>query len=338
MSKILDIPFKEWTRSLEEICRQFEVYAPIERFGNIDYEKITDKAAVNGIIYNQPKPVTPLKSFFLPYKENVTTSPAANKQRIIIGPPACDLEALWILDEIYLDDDYRDTYYAHRRENTLLIGFDCHDHLEHCHCTAYGFNPWPGNHADLVISTVEDRVVIEVRTEKGRTFTNKQLGEREADPGILEQRDSRRQKTKQQLRAHNSELPDYKASGTLVANAPDETWEKYASDCISCGACSAICPTCTCFLLIEREGFEKVRNLDTCQYPGFERVAAGEDPLRALAKRFRNRYMCKYYWKPQKFESLACTGCGRCIEACIGKINKNELLKEVNVQKEHVTR
>jgi sulfhydrogenase subunit beta (sulfur reductase) len=69
--------------------------------------------------------------------------------------------------------------------------------------------------------------------------------------------------------------------------------------------------------------------MDACQYPGFERVAGGEDALFELHKRFRNRYMCKYVWKPEKFNSLACTGCGRCIEACIGKINKNELFIEL---------
>ena len=75
--------------------------------------------------------------------------------------------------------------------------------------------------------------------------------------------------------------------------------------------------------------FEKIRQLDACQYPGFERVAGDEDALRELSKRFKNRYFCKYVWKPQKFKSLVCTGCGRCIEACIGKINKNELFREL---------
>jgi ferredoxin len=72
-----------------------------------------------------------------------------------------------------------------------------------------------------------------------------------------------------------------------------------------------------------------VKQNDACQYPGFERVAGGEDPLHELPGRFRNRYMCKYCWRPRKFKSLACTGCGRCIEACIGKINKNELFTEL---------
>jgi ferredoxin len=69
--------------------------------------------------------------------------------------------------------------------------------------------------------------------------------------------------------------------------------------------------------------------MDACQYPGFERVAGGEDALFELPHRFKNRYMCKYVWKPQKFNAIACTGCGRCIEACIGKINKNELFMEL---------
>ena len=82
--------------------------------------------------------------------------------------------------------------------------------------------------------------------------------------------------------------------------------------------------------MIDRPGFEKVRQLDSCQYPGFERVAGGEDALAHLSDRFQNRYMCKYVWKPKKYKLKACTGCGRCIETCIGKINKNELVMELS--------
>jgi Fe-S oxidoreductase len=39
--------------------------------------------------------------------------------------------------------------------------------------------------------------------------------------------------------------------------------------------------------------------------------------------------MCKYVWKPAQFHTKACTGCGRCTEACIGGINKNELIHEL---------
>ena len=58
-------------------------------------------------------------------------------------------------------------------------------------------------------------------------------------------------------------------------------------------------------------------------------LAAGEDPLSNNWVRFRNRYMCKYVWKPGRYNTMACTGCGRCTDACIGAIDKNELFIEV---------
>jgi ferredoxin len=131
------------------------------------------------------------------------------------------------------------------------------------------------------------------------------------------------------LESANKDLPDYETTGKLIKEGKTIIWEKHSVRCVSCGACTTACPTCTCFLLIDKPGFEKVKQLDTCQYPGFERVAGGEDSLHDLHVRFRNRYMCKYVWKPEKFKSLACTGCGRCIEGCIGKINKNEIFREL---------
>ena len=131
------------------------------------------------------------------------------------------------------------------------------------------------------------------------------------------------------LNSSNSGLPDYKTTGKLVENAGMGVWDKHSSKCVSCGACTTICPTCSCFLLLDKPGFHKVKQMDACQYPGFERVAGGEDALHELSLRFMNRYKCKYVWKPARFSSLACTGCGRCIEACIGRINKNEIFMEL---------
>jgi formate hydrogenlyase subunit 6/NADH:ubiquinone oxidoreductase subunit I len=129
------------------------------------------------------------------------------------------------------------------------------------------------------------------------------------------------------LEHQNHDLPNYKTTSDLINNSGDEVWKSYSKTCVSCGACATICPTCTCFLLIDRPGFDKVRQLDACQYPGFERIAAGEDPLHQKSVRFKNRYMCKYVWKPERFNSTACTGCGRCIDCCIGKIDKNEIFR-----------
>ena len=330
MNAVFVVPLSTWNTLLTELLEDYEVFAPLAFGENIEYEKLTEHTLPE-IIYNRPKPTSPLKTFFLPVKENVVAPRKSEMKRIIIGAPACDLSGLSILDEIYLDKEYTDPNYSKHRENTLLFGFDCHSVQEHCHCNSYEFSAVPEANTDVLLSKQDEQIIVKIISGKGEEFFAKYLkGKAKAGEGDLEQLSLIRKEVSDQLAKQNKDIPNYKATGKLVSGSTDAIWEKYADDCVSCGACSAICPTCSCFLFIERPEFEKVRSLDTCQYPGFEKVAAGEDPLRQLPLRFRNRYNCKYVWKPQKFTSKACTGCGRCIEACIGNINKNELFRELS--------
>ncbi|MGQ1784941.1 MULTISPECIES: 4Fe-4S dicluster domain-containing protein [unclassified Saccharicrinis] len=284
------------------------------------------------MIYNKPKPATPLKTFLLPVKQNLVKEDNL-KPGIILGIPACDLSAVNLLSEIYLGKDFKDTAYQNRLENYLFIGTDCYSIQEHCHCTSYGCKPYPTENTDLVLSCINSTVFIEALSVKGDVFIGQiesKVAFKEATEKEVNQINEKRESSFRQLKEKNKKLPDYKKTGELVKQANEEIWKKYSDTCVSCGACATICPTCTCFLLIDRPGFEKIRQLDACQLPAFARVAAGEDPLQDLNVRFKNRYMCKYVWKPEKFNSVACTGCGRCIEACIGKINKNEIFVELN--------
>ena len=319
----------EWDKAIEQLLLSYTIFASVENEYGLDYELITPSDIVK-ISYNKPKPSTSLKSFFLPVKENVTSEKVDEKPRIILGIPNCDIEGLGLLDEIYLDSEFNDVFYKKRRENTLLIGSDCFGAQEHCHCSSYNIKPYSEDNADLAVINLNGTIVLRILSAKGEEFVKK-------IPAVLslDDKDTISLIEKEQLVTEkilsdsNRGLPDYKETCKLVTNAKKNIWEKYSAKCVSCGACTVICPTCTCFLLIDKPGFEKLKQMDACQYPGFERVAGGEDALAELHNRFRNRYMCKYAWKPEKFKSLACTGCGRCIEACIGKINKNEIFMEL---------
>jgi ferredoxin len=319
-----------WEEAVEGLIDEFRLYAPVNLWGHMDYTRI-NPGNIKQIIYNNPRPITPLKTFFLPVKQNVSKQPAAEKM-IIMGIPSCDLRALDLLDAIYLDEKLTDPVYKKRRENAVLIGSDCHQSLDTCHCTSYGINPFPESNYDILLNLIGENIVLEARTEKGRELLEKMFtGIETTAPGedIMQEIRTIREKTVSGLNIRNEKLPGYETTGNLIRETNGTVWKKYARDCVSCGACAAGCPTCTCFQLIDRPGFEKIRNLDTCQYPGFERVAAGEDPLKPIADRFKNRYMCKYVWKPARYKAVACTGCGRCIDACIGRINKNELIVEL---------
>jgi ferredoxin len=326
----LSIRKEEWDKAIEQLLLSCTIFAAIKNEFGIDYE-ILSSSNISRISYNKAKPATSLKSFFLPVKENVTSDPSLKKQRIIIGAPNCDIQGLKLLDEIYLDKDFNDIYYRERRENTILITFDCFEKQEHCHCTAYNIKPWATSDADLSVIFLENEIVLRIITPKGEDFIS-QFSHVKAlnHEKIISAIDKAHNTAESLLTESNRGLPDYKTTGRIVREAGEAIWKKYSANCVSCGACATICPTCSCFLLIDKPGFEKIKQLDACQYPGFERVAGGEDSLYEIPHRFRNRYMCKYVWKPEKFESIACTGCGRCIEACIGKINKNELFMELS--------
>jgi sulfhydrogenase subunit beta (sulfur reductase) len=212
----------------------------------------------------------------------------------------------------------------------LLITSDCFSILEHCHCNSYNIRPWSESHADLSVILVEGIIFLRILSARGQDFAGKiQAIVPPDDDDYIKAIDKAHNNAETKLAEANKRLPGYEVTSKLLSGAQSYIWGKYSSRCVSCGACSSICPTCTCFLLIDKPGFNKVKQLDTCQYPGFERVAGGEDALFELQSRFKNRYMCKYVWKPEKFNSLPCTGCGRCIDACPGKINKNELIMEL---------
>lgn len=331
MDKVYAVSIDQWLSVLRQLVKEYSLFAPTVFNGNQDYEMI-DEDNAGGIIYNHPKPATPLKTFMLPVKENVTVKQSPGKKVIIMGIPSCDLAALGILDEMYLNNDYTDTYYKSRRENSILVGYDCHSMLENCHCTSYGIKPYPEKNADIQLATLDGKVFLESRSEKGELLIReieRHIQPEDAGKEDITRLQDKREQLTEALNQKNAWLPDYESSEKLIEESPGSIWSSYSSTCVSCGACATICPTCTCFLLVDRPGFEKVRQLDACQYPDFEKVAAGEDPLEELPLRFKNRYQCKYVWKPKKFKSIACTGCGRCIDACIGKISKNELLEEL---------
>jgi sulfhydrogenase subunit beta (sulfur reductase) len=320
---------EEWDKVLENLLSSHTIFASvISEFGQ-DYELIRP-IDIRAISYNKPKPVTSLKSFFLPVKENVTSERAAEKPRIILGIPNCDIEGLSLLDEIYLDEVFPDIHYRERRENTLLISADCIGIQQNCHCQAYNIKPYSTKNADLAVINLDGSIIFRIISVKGEEFISRIPEARMVDnKEFISQIEKVHISSEALLASANKGLPDYKTTRKLVSEAKEDIWEKHSVHCVSCGACTISCPTCTCFLLIDKPGFEKVKQIDTCQYPGFERVAGGEDALHELHIRFRNRYMCKYVWKPEKFRALACTGCGRCIEGCIGKINKNEIFMEL---------
>ena len=220
----LIIEKEEWDRFLVNLILSHTVFASVtDEFGQ-DYEMIRPEN-IQDISYNKPKPATPLKSFFLPVKENVTSGQSAGKPRIIIGVPNCDIEALKILDEFYLDKEFTDIYYKNRRENTILISSDCFGIQEHCHCLSYDIKPYSTDIADLAIAYLNGKIALRVITGKGEDFAKK-LTAAAPDNNIASAIEKEHMATEALLNEANKGLPDSKTTGKLVMNAKEDVWKK----------------------------------------------------------------------------------------------------------------
>ena len=68
----------------------------------------------------------------------------------------------------------------------------------------------------------------------------------------------------------------------LDAKFDDPIWDELGETCLSCGACSMVCPTCYCFdvkdkLSPDGETGERVRVWDSCMFSEFAEVAHGHN-------------------------------------------------------------
>jgi formate hydrogenlyase subunit 6/NADH:ubiquinone oxidoreductase subunit I len=114
-----------------------------------------------------------------------------------------------------------------------------------------------------------------------------------------------------------------------LRNVPEPPWLDESYNCIGCGACTGICPTCYCLILndeSENGSFKKVKSYDSCQFNGYAKVAGGGTPRPNMVQRFRNRYLCKLDFMKSNFGKFGCIGCGRCSEACSAQIDFMEVV------------
>lgn len=66
-----------------------------------------------------------------------------------IGSRACDLAALSLLDQVFLDGPVRDQGYEGRRKSIFIVSVNCNHPSENCFCDAMGTGPYAKEGFDL---------------------------------------------------------------------------------------------------------------------------------------------------------------------------------------------
>jgi formate hydrogenlyase subunit 6/NADH:ubiquinone oxidoreductase subunit I len=319
------------------------VIAPVKSFKNRYLEEITpsnlDKIDIFGF-----RTVESFKSFLFLLMEKVSKyfakdSPAKEKNLIFLGMRGCDLEALEVLDRVFTEGDLTDPFYAANRKNVLIIGADCTDCGKTCFCTMVNGKPYPTKLYDITLSPIDGGYVAEAGSKNGeRLISENSRLFTDASSGQLDQKKKNREKVIALLDETNK---NYKLKRDISESHKrnlenKKLWSVLTKDCVECSACNFICPTCTCFLLLDqkngKDGNERFKIWDACLKAGYQKVAGGANPRGKLFERLQNRYHCKFDYSFDRLNRYTCIGCGRCIDGCAGNIDMRKIFVELEKQ------
>jgi sulfhydrogenase subunit beta (sulfur reductase) len=110
------------------------------------------------------------------------------------------------------------------------------------------------------------------------------------------------------------------AATIVLADLEHPRWDDVAERCLSCGNCTAVCPTCFCTDTADRIDLDgrtahRERMWDTCF--SLEYSHLGDGPARSSPRsRYRQWLTHKLGTWHDQFGESGCVGCGRCITWC----------------------
>lgn len=237
---------------------------------------------------------------------------------VVFGCRPCDARGFAVLDRPYLDGPFVDPYYKAHREQLVVITQTCPSIGTTCFCHWVGSGPNNSTGSDIMLTAIEGGYVMEAVSEKGAALlTAMPLEDGSAFVPQM-------QAARNAVQALLAPAPDLtQAQEKIAARFSDETfWTEQTAHCLSCGACTYMCPTCYCFTITdEGDGCNKqgrrLRTWDTCMSPLFTREASGHNARMSKAQRMKNRISHKFSTYPENWGGeFSCNGCGRCIYNC----------------------
>jgi ferredoxin len=325
----------------------YEVFAPFSGRGRDTWFDLVTDENRDRIQVHLPNPYYPPKRFLLPHIERLLKVRCSNgdmqieptyreRKRAIFGIRSCDVAGIWHLDRFYLGRDFRDLYYAKRRQNLFLVNVVCTDPErdigEECFCPCADTGPAARDYFDLQVMDLGDEFMVVAGTPAGEAFFADPMFRKAAEAQV-EKRRAILGEVRKHFKTTTSWFPAtvrYVSQGNIL----EKTWEEIGNRCLECGGCTYVCPACTCFTVSDRQvspdEIERVRIWDACALSGFTRMAGGFNPRRAVHDRRNRRFFRKLaHYFIQRELSMACVGCGRCAAVCHGDVGMPSVVEMI---------
>ena len=276
--------------------------------------------------------ILPPKKYFLPQYETMMVfdiatgtarTPALNKKKVIVGVHPYDLVAIQQMDKYFLDTNVDDVYLA-KRKNSLLIGMTP---MKASETAFYGDlmkdAGQPDLHFDLMLTDLGDSYAVLPGTPDGAQLLARAVT-RDAQPQDVEATKAA-QKEAMGKAIRGLKVGPKGWHSLLTTNYESNVWKEQAENCLACGSCTLVCPTCFCYDVNDEVELDltsgvRTRTWDGCLLRDFTKVAPGEIFREDIVERYRHRINRKGKYLPDALGFVACVGCGRCSSACIPDI------------------
>lgn len=307
--------------ALKELSKEYDIYAPkrflkqgrysdtdiirydkIEKAEEIVFDEKSDYAAKEVI-----SPIT--QSLFYFTEDEYRESKAKNKKILIFMHP-CDVNAIERQNKIYLQNGgFADVYYKRIQEKVKIVLMECGDGWDTCYCVSMGSNKT--DNYSLAVKNEGDNWLVSIKDDEFKPYFETKGQNTDFKYKFVE---------KNELTV---KTPEIKNKEILTKLKEHSMWKEYDKRCISCGACTTCCPTCSCFtttdIIYNDNGSlgERKRTAASCQVPGFADMAGGHTFRTTAGERMRYKVLHKFYDYKQRFKDFhMCVGCGRCIDRC----------------------
>ncbi|MHC4460543.1 MAG: 4Fe-4S dicluster domain-containing protein [Planctomycetota bacterium] len=324
---------------LDAVAGQMELYVPKKAGEHYVYSRYNPSAGTP-VEFNNIRTCMPIKEFLFPLRELAAIFPESAepedvKPFAVFGLKDCDLRSIEILDKVFLEEEFEDSFYVARREKMFILSSDCFEPGESCCCTLFGGQSYAEKGFDLNLAKVKNGFIVEAGSDKGRDFLQKHKDILVKVPSeALAERDSNRAQTRKQLEENNAEYTLDAPVNEIMENSPDsDVFDVESQKCVECQACTRVCPTCHCFYLYDakqKDYFAKMKMWDGCMRIGFAAVAGGANPRKMLGDRIKHRLMHKFSFFFDRYGIDMCVGCGRCIDADSHKMDIRVVLKKLS--------
>lgn len=249
-----------------------------------------------------------------------------------IGIKSCELHAITIYDDLFLNTEFRDPHYAKRREQMFILSVNCAVSMATCFCTSVQAGPRAMSGFDLALTELPDVFVIEIGSEAGSEMLAGS-GWHPASAFDLGRANQAIQRVEQQIQ---QKLDVNGLEQLLCENIEHPHWDDVGARCLSCGNCTLSCPTCFCTDVqdhsdLKAKNTSRTRVWDSCFSVDFSHVHGGN--IRPTTRaRYRQWVTHKLACSKPQVGRLACVGCGRCIAWCPVGIDITEEVRALRAQ------